>query len=50
MIGWVCEHFGARIGMLVSGLVPLLVALALLPALRRVHRREDAAVPSPSVS
>jgi MFS family permease len=49
MIGWVCEHFGARTGMLVSGLVPLLVALVLLPTLRRVRRREDAAVPTPSL-
>ena len=28
--------------MLVSGVVPLLVALALLPTLRRVRRRDDA--------
>jgi MFS family permease len=46
MIGWVCEQFNARIGMLVSGVVPLLVALALLPTLRRVHRRGDAAPPA----
>jgi MFS family permease len=46
-IGWVCEQFGARVGMLVSGLVPLVVALALLPTLRRVRRRDgDAARPS----
>jgi MFS family permease len=38
MIGWVCEQFGARIGMVVSGVVPLLVALALLPTLRRMRR------------
>jgi MFS family permease len=42
MIGWVCEQFNARVGMLVSGVVPLLVALALLPTLRRVHRRGSA--------
>ena len=41
MIGWVCEQFGARVGMLVSGLVPLLVALALLPTLRRVRHRAE---------
>ena len=35
MIGWVCEQFGPRMGMVVSGVVPLLVALALLPRLRR---------------
>jgi predicted MFS family arabinose efflux permease len=40
MIGWVCEQFGARVGMLVSGVVPLLVALALLPTLRRLRRRD----------
>ncbi len=40
MIGWVCEQFGARVGMLVSGVVPLLVALALLPRLRRLRRRD----------
>jgi MFS family permease len=39
LIGWVCEQFGARIGMLISGQLPLLVALALLPTLRRAHRR-----------
>jgi hypothetical protein len=49
MIGWVCEQFGARVGMLVSGVVPLLFAGALLPTLRRVRRSADAAVPSPSV-
>ena len=42
LIGWVCEQFNARVGMLVSGVVPLVVALALLPTLRRVHRRGDA--------
>jgi MFS family permease len=41
MIGWVCEQFGARVGMLVSGLVPLLVALALTPTLRRLRRRDQ---------
>jgi MFS family permease len=41
LIGWVCEQFGARVGMLVSGVLPLLVALALLPTLRRVRRRES---------
>jgi MFS family permease len=41
MIGWVCEQFNARIGMLVSGLVPLVVALALLPRLRRLRKRGE---------
>ena len=41
MIGWVCEQFGSRVGLLLSGLVPALAALALLPTLRRVHRRAD---------
>ncbi len=44
MIGWVCEQFNSRIGMLVSGLVPLLVALALLPTLRRLRKRDQADV------
>ncbi len=39
VIGWVCEQFGPRIGLLVSGLVPAVAALALLPTIRRVHRR-----------
>jgi MFS family permease len=39
LIGWVCEQFGSRVGLLVSGLVPAVAALALLPTLRRVHRR-----------
>ena len=42
LIGWVCEQFNARIGMLVSGLVPLLVALAVFPTLRRLRKREQA--------
>jgi MFS family permease len=46
LIGWVCEEFNARVGMLVSGVVPLVVALALLPTLRRVHRRGDAPAPT----
>jgi MFS family permease len=61
MIGWVCEQFNARVGMLVSGVVPLLVALALLPTLRRVHRRgrdvpeatdppEEPALPPPTAA
>jgi MFS family permease len=45
MIGWVCEQFGARVGMLVSGLVPLVVALTLLPTLRR-HRNRGAGPPA----
>jgi predicted MFS family arabinose efflux permease len=47
MIGWVCQQFNARVGMLVSGVVPLLVALALLPTLRRVRRRDDAPAEGP---
>ena len=39
IIGWVCEQFGSRVGLLVSGLVPAVAALALLPTLRRAHRR-----------
>ena len=47
MIGWICEQFGSRAGLLVSGLVPAVAALALLPTLRRANRRErDAAVPA----
>ena len=48
MIGWICEQFGPRIGILVSGLVPLLVALALLPTLRRLRRRDEPARPEPA--
>ncbi len=39
LIGWVCEQFGSRVGLLVSGMVPAVAALALLPILRRVNRR-----------
>jgi MFS family permease len=41
MIGWICEHFGSRAGLLVSGLVPALATLALLPTLRRLRKREE---------
>jgi MFS family permease len=47
MIGWICEQFGARVGILISGLIPLLVALALLPTLRRLRRTYDAVLPAP---
>jgi MFS family permease len=42
MIGWICEQFNSRVGLLVSGVVPLLVALALLPTLRRLRQRGQA--------
>jgi MFS family permease len=47
VIGWVCEQFGSRIGLLVSGVVPAVAALALLPTLRRVHRRAGSAAEPP---
>ena len=50
MIGWICEQFGARTGLLVSGLVPALAALALMPTLRRVRLRAAQAEEQPSPS
>ncbi|MFP5336756.1 MAG: MFS transporter [Actinomycetes bacterium] len=38
LLGWVCEQFGSRAGLLVSGAVPAMAALALLPTLRRLRR------------
>ena len=48
ILGWVCEQFGSRVGLLVSGLVPAVAALALLPTLRRVQRRARQAPDPPS--
>ncbi|WP_170852261.1 MFS transporter [Blastococcus sp. DSM 46786] len=39
LLGWVCEQFGSRTGLLLSGLAPAAAALALLPTLRRLRRR-----------
>ena len=41
LLGWVCEQFGPRMGLLLSGLGPAVAALALLPTLRRLRRRAD---------
>ena len=50
MLGWICEQFGSRTGLLVSGLVPAVAALALLPTLRRVQRRARGAADPPSTT
>ncbi|WP_246215120.1 MFS transporter [Modestobacter muralis] len=50
LLGWVCEEFGARAGLLLSGLAPAVAAVALLPTLRRLRRRAgSAARPTPVV-
>jgi hypothetical protein len=38
-MGWICEQWGPRTGLLISGVAAAAVAAALLPALRRIHRR-----------
>ncbi len=43
LLGWVCEQWGARAGLLVSGAAPALAALAVLPTLRRVRRDDRSA-------
>jgi MFS family permease len=43
LLGWVCEAFGARAGLVVAGLAALLAGAVLLPRLRRL--RGIAAVP-----
>ncbi|MEU4481069.1 MFS transporter [Micromonospora sp. NPDC023966] len=42
IIGWVCEQWGARAGLLVAGISAGLAALAVLPQLRRVRAPEPA--------
>lgn len=50
LLGWVCEQWGARTGLLVSGAAPALAALTVLPTLRRLRRRADTATGSPAPS
>jgi MFS family permease len=50
LLGWVCEQWGARPGLLVSGAGPALAALTVLPTLRRLRRRADTATGSPAPS
>jgi MFS family permease len=40
LMGWICEQWGARASLLVSGIAAAAVAVALLPALRRIRTRE----------
>jgi MFS family permease len=44
LLGWVCEAFGARVGLVVAGVAALLAGAVLLPRLRRL--RGVAPVPS----
>jgi MFS family permease len=47
MLGWVCEQWGSRAGLFISGAAPALAALLVLPTLRRLRRLE---VTEPSVA
>ena len=38
LLGWICEAFGARAGLVIAGGTALLAGLALLPRLRRLRR------------
>ncbi len=38
LLGWVCETWGPRTGLVVSGVAPAIAALAVLPQLRRMRR------------
>ncbi len=42
LLGWVCEQWGARAGLFVSGAAPALAAVAVLPTLRRLRRGDPA--------
>jgi predicted MFS family arabinose efflux permease len=46
LLGWICEQWGARAGLLISGAAPALAAVLVLPTLRRLRRAEDASDPS----
>ncbi|WP_346925719.1 MFS transporter [uncultured Arthrobacter sp.] len=56
LMGWICEQWGPRAGLLISGIAAAAVAAALLPTLRRLRRRDDpapearAAEPSPEAA
>lgn len=41
LMGWICEQWGPRTGLLISGIAAAVVAAALLPTLRRLRRRDD---------
>ena len=38
LLGWICETWGPRAGLLVSGLAPAIAALVVLPELRRLRK------------
>jgi MFS family permease len=40
LMGWICEQWGARTGLLISGIAAAVVAAALLPTLRRLRERD----------
>jgi MFS family permease len=40
LMGWICEQWGARTGLLVSGIAAAAVAVALLPTIRRLRARD----------
>jgi MFS family permease len=48
LLGWICESYGARAGLIVAGVTSLLVGLVLLPRLRGLRRagRESVADPA----
>ncbi len=41
LMGWICEQWGPRTGLLISGIAAAAVAAALLPTLRRLRTRDD---------
>jgi MFS family permease len=49
LLGWVCETWGARMGLVVAGVTALLVGAIMLPALRRLRRSATTVTP-PSTS
>jgi MFS family permease len=48
VIGWITSAFGARVGMAVCGLIPLLAAVCVAVVLARHVRAERAVVPAPA--
>ena len=48
LMGWVCEVFGARAGLVVAGASTLLAAIALYPVARRQYVRARTSRPPPS--
>ena len=45
LLGWVCEVWGARTGLLVSGLAPALAVVLVLPSLRRYAAAREGQTP-----